>query len=41
MDTSLTQIDWVLLQSFAAVGEHGSLSAAARATGNSQPTMSR
>lgn len=41
MDTSLSQIDWVLLQSFAAVGEHGSLSAAARATGNSQPTMSR
>jgi DNA-binding transcriptional LysR family regulator len=34
-------LDWALLQSFAAVGEHGSLSAAARATGTSQPTMSR
>lgn len=34
-------IDWTLLRSFAAVGEHGSLSAAARATGASQPTMSR
>lgn len=33
--------DWTLLKSFAAVGEHGSLSAAARATGASQPTMSR
>jgi DNA-binding transcriptional LysR family regulator len=37
----MTQLDWALLQSFAAVGEHGSLSAAARATGTSQPTMSR
>lgn len=34
-------IDWTLLRSFAAVGEHGSLSAAARATGISQPTLSR
>jgi DNA-binding transcriptional LysR family regulator len=33
--------DWTLLKSFAAVGEHGSLSAAARATGASQPTLSR
>ncbi len=33
--------DWSLLQSFASVGKHGSLSAAARATGGSQPTMSR
>lgn len=33
--------DWTQLKSFAAVGEHGSLSAAARATGMSQPTMSR
>jgi DNA-binding transcriptional LysR family regulator len=41
MDTSADPLDWVLLQSFAAVGEYGSLSAAARATGTSQPTMSR
>lgn len=34
-------LDWTLLKPFAAVGEHGSLSAAARATGTSQPTMSR
>ena len=33
--------DWSLLQSFAAVAEHGSLSAAARALGSSQPTISR
>ena len=35
------RLDWSLLASFAAVGEHGSLSAAARATGTSQPTLSR
>lgn len=35
------KFDWSLLESFAAVGEHGSLSAAARATGASQPTLSR
>lgn len=34
-------VDWTLLQSFAAVAEHGSLSAAAKAVGGSQPTMSR
>lgn len=34
-------IDWAKLQSFVAVGEHGSLSAAARATQVSQPTLSR
>jgi len=34
-------LDWALLETFAAVGEHGSLSAAARATGTSQPTLSR
>lgn len=34
-------IDWAKLQSFVAVAEHGSLSAAARATGASQPTLSR
>lgn len=33
--------DWAKLQSFASVAEHGSLSAAARATGASQPTLSR
>jgi DNA-binding transcriptional LysR family regulator len=37
MDT----LDWTLVQSFAAVAEHGSLAAAARKTGGSQPTMSR
>jgi DNA-binding transcriptional LysR family regulator len=34
-------LDWSRLQSFVAVVEHGSLSAAARATGASQPTLSR
>jgi DNA-binding transcriptional LysR family regulator len=33
--------DWSLMQSFAAVVDAGSLSAAARKTGGSQPTMSR
>ena len=33
--------DWSQIQSFAAVAEHGSLSAAARAQNNSQPTLSR
>jgi len=33
--------DWTLWRSFAAVAEHGSLSAAARATGVSQPTLGR
>ena len=33
--------NWSLLQSFAAVAEYGSLSAAARAIGVSQPTLSR
>ena len=37
----LARLDWSLLESFAAVGEHGSLSAAARAIGASQPTLSR
>ncbi len=35
------QTDWALMQSFAAVVEAGSLSAAARKTGGSQPTLSR
>lgn len=34
-------IDWALLKTFSDVATHGSLSAAARATGTSQPTMSR
>ena len=34
-------IPWQLLQSMAAIGEHGSLSAAARHLGVSQPTLSR
>ncbi len=33
--------DWAHIQAFLAVAEHGSLSAAARATGVSQPTMGR
>jgi DNA-binding transcriptional LysR family regulator len=33
--------DWTLLQSFAAVAKHGSLSAAARSLGASQPTLGR
>lgn len=37
----MSQPDWSQIQSFAAVAEHGSLSAAARAQGNSQPTLSR
>lgn len=41
MDNKIAALDWALLQSFAAVGQHGSLSAAARATGASQPTLSR
>lgn len=35
------KMDWTLWRSFAAVAEHGSLSAAARATGVSQPTLGR
>lgn len=35
------RFDWSHLQSFVAVAEHGSLSAAARATDGSQPTLSR
>ena len=33
--------NWALLQSFASVAAHGSLSAAARASKTSQPTLSR
>lgn len=37
----MSQPDWSQIQSFAAVAEHGSLSAAARAQHSSQPTLSR
>ncbi len=37
----MPSIDWTLMQSFAAMVETGSLAAAARKTGRSQPTMSR
>lgn len=41
MDKSFTPQDWSLIQSFLAVAETGSLSAAARALGRSQPTLGR
>ncbi|MEE9387207.1 MAG: LysR family transcriptional regulator [Paracoccaceae bacterium] len=41
MTKSLEQLDWTLIQSFYAVGEHQSLSAAARNLGQSQPTTGR
>ncbi|MFK7940355.1 MAG: LysR family transcriptional regulator [Roseovarius sp.] len=41
MDTSLETLDWSLIRAFLAVAEHGSLSAAARALGASQPTLGR
>lgn len=37
----LKNLDWSLVQAFLAVAEHGSLSAAARASGVSQPTLGR
>lgn len=37
----IKNLDWNLLQSFLAVSEHGSFSAAARATNGSQATLSR
>ena len=36
-----TGLDWSLVRSFLAVAETGSLSAAARALGSSQPTLGR
>jgi DNA-binding transcriptional LysR family regulator len=41
MDKQITPQDWSLIQSFLAVAETGSLSAAARALGRSQPTLGR
>lgn len=41
MDNSLSKLDWSLVQAFLAVAETGSLSAAARALGTSQPTLGR
>ncbi|MGR3344272.1 MAG: LysR family transcriptional regulator [Paracoccaceae bacterium] len=41
MANSLNTLDWTLIQSFAAVAAAGSLSAAARKLGQSQPTIGR
>jgi len=41
MDMRVTQFDWTLIQAFIAVAETGSLSAAARTLGASQPTIGR
>ncbi|MBL4768582.1 MAG: LysR family transcriptional regulator [Rhodobacteraceae bacterium] len=41
MDNMIIPQDWSLIQSFLAVAETGSLSAAARALGRSQPTLGR
>lgn len=41
MDTPLSNLDWSLMQTFLAVAETGSLSAAARRLGSSQPTVGR
>lgn len=41
MDKSLSSLDWSLVQAFLAVAETGSLSAAARQLGASQPTLGR
>ncbi len=38
---ALNALDWSLLRSFAAVMRHGTLSAAAAETGQSQPTLGR
>jgi DNA-binding transcriptional LysR family regulator len=39
--TDAASLDWSLVQAFLSVAEHGSLSAAARALGSSQPTLGR
>ena len=41
MDNPLSSLDWSLVQAFLAVAETGSLSAAARKLGTSQPTLGR
>ncbi|WP_147126710.1 LysR family transcriptional regulator [Shimia ponticola] len=41
MNDSIRSLDWALVQAFLAVAEEGSLSAAARRTGASQPTVGR
>lgn len=41
MNNTIRQLNWIHLRSFLDVSEHGSLTAAARATGLSQPTISR
>ncbi|EBA12330.1 LysR family transcriptional regulator [Roseobacter sp. CCS2] len=41
MDKTLSSLDWSLVQAFLAVAETGSLSAAARNLGTSQPTLGR
>lgn len=41
MDNALAQLDWSLIQVFVAVADEGSLSAAARRLGASQPTVGR
>lgn len=41
MLAGLHSLDWSLVQAFLAVSKHGSLSAAARASGASQPTLGR
>lgn len=41
MDYSISNLDWSLIRSFLAVAETGSLSAAARELGSSQPTIGR
>jgi len=41
MDASLRNLDWSLIQAFLSVAEEGSLSAAARREGVSQPTLGR
>ena len=41
MDKTLGSLDWSLVQAFLAVAETGSLSAAARELGTSQPTLGR
>jgi DNA-binding transcriptional LysR family regulator len=41
MDNPLNALDWSLVRAFLAVAEEGSLSAAARALGSSQPTLGR